>query len=90
MLPDRVQTIEPGISNWSVVTCLHARGYSVSVMGNWWNDTGRVKRKCSEKNLSQCHSVRHKPHVDYLWIESVFLQGGTVTCMEDRLSVTQL
>jgi hypothetical protein len=28
------------------------------------NDIYRVKPKSSEKNLSQCHFVRHKAHVD--------------------------
>jgi hypothetical protein len=29
-----------------------------------WNDTDREKPKNSGKNLSQCHFVNHKPHMD--------------------------
>jgi hypothetical protein len=30
----------------------------------WWNDTDWGKPQYSEKNLSQCHFVRHKSHID--------------------------
>jgi hypothetical protein len=30
-----------------------------------WNDIGRGKPKNSEKNLSQCHCVHHKSHIDF-------------------------
>jgi hypothetical protein len=30
----------------------------------WWNYTDREKLKSSDKNLSQCHSVHHKFHMD--------------------------
>jgi hypothetical protein len=34
------------------------------VRGNRWNEIDRGRPKYSEKNLSQCHFVRHKSHVD--------------------------
>jgi len=34
-------------------------------MEDWWNDAERRKLKYSEKNTSQCHSVRYKCHVDW-------------------------
>jgi hypothetical protein len=30
----------------------------------WWNDSGRIKPKNSEKNLSQCHFVHPKFYMD--------------------------
>jgi hypothetical protein len=30
----------------------------------WWSDTDREEVKNSDKNLSQCHFVFHKPHMD--------------------------
>jgi hypothetical protein len=34
------------------------------VMEHRWNETDRGNPKYSGKNLSQCHSVHHKSHVD--------------------------
>jgi hypothetical protein len=34
------------------------------VMEHWWNEIDRIKPKYSEKNLSQCHFVHHKSHMD--------------------------
>jgi hypothetical protein len=36
---------------------------------HWWNDTERGKPKYTEKNLSQCHFIHHKFHVDWPGIE---------------------
>ena len=38
-------------------------------MQHWWNDTDRGKLKYWERNLSQCHFVQHKSHMDWLGIE---------------------
>jgi hypothetical protein len=37
---------------------------------HWVDDTDRENPKYSEKNLSQCHSIRHKSHVDWRGIET--------------------
>jgi hypothetical protein len=34
------------------------------VMKHQWNEIDRGKPKNSEKNLSQCHCVHHKSHMD--------------------------
>jgi hypothetical protein len=34
-------------------------------MEYWWNDNDRGKLKYSKKNLSHCHSVHHKSHMDW-------------------------
>jgi hypothetical protein len=36
----------------------------------WRNDTDRGKPRNSDKNLSQCHSVHHKSHMDWPGCES--------------------
>jgi hypothetical protein len=41
------------------------------VMEHRWNETDRGKPKYSRKNLSQCHFVRHKSHMDLPGIETV-------------------
>jgi hypothetical protein len=38
-------------------------------MEHWWNDTGSGKLKYLEKNLSYCHIVYHKSHIDWAGIE---------------------
>jgi hypothetical protein len=39
------------------------------VMERQWNETDRGKPKYSGKNLSQCHVVHHKCHMDRPGIE---------------------
>jgi len=34
---------------------------------HWQNNTGRTKLKYWQTNLSQCHFVYHKLHVDSCW-----------------------
>jgi hypothetical protein len=33
-------------------------------MEQWWNDIDKEKLKDSEKNVSQCHFVHHKSHME--------------------------
>jgi hypothetical protein len=33
-------------------------------MEHWWNEIDREKPKYLEKNLSQCHFVHQKSHMD--------------------------
>jgi hypothetical protein len=39
------------------------------VMEHRWKETDRGKPKYSGKNLSQCHFVHHKSHMDRPWID---------------------
>jgi hypothetical protein len=39
------------------------------VMEHRWNEIDRGKPKYSGKNLSQCHFVHNKPHMDWTGIE---------------------
>jgi hypothetical protein len=36
----------------------------LQVMEHQWNEIDRGETNNSEKNLSQCHFVQHKPHMD--------------------------
>jgi hypothetical protein len=45
-------------------------------MEHWKNNTDIIKQKYSERNLSQCHCVRHKPHIDWPGIEPWTQQWG--------------
>jgi hypothetical protein len=44
-------------------------------MEHRWNEIDRGKPKYSEKNLSQCHFVYHKSHMDRPGIETGPPQG---------------
>jgi hypothetical protein len=35
------------------------------IMHHFWNNTDRAKPKYWDRNLSQCHLVHHKSHVDW-------------------------
>jgi len=52
-------------------------------MEHWWNDTDRGKLKYLERNLSQCHFVYHKSHMDCLASKPVLRGERSAT---DRLS----
>jgi hypothetical protein len=36
----------------------------LQVMEHQWNEIDKEKTDNSEKNLSQCHFVHHKPHME--------------------------
>jgi len=38
-------------------------------MEHWWNDNNRAKLRHWEKSPSQCNSVHHKSHMDWLRIK---------------------
>jgi hypothetical protein len=38
-------------------------------MEHWYNDNDREKLTFLDKNLSQCHFVHHKAHMDWPGIE---------------------
>jgi hypothetical protein len=49
------------------LNCVHEQAFNPQIYEYEeprWNDIDRGKSKNSEKNLSQCHSVRHKSHMD--------------------------
>jgi hypothetical protein len=41
-----------------------------------WNNANRKKLKYLENDLSQCHFVHHKSHIDCRGIESRLLERG--------------
>jgi hypothetical protein len=41
------------------------------VMEQWWSEIDRGRPKYSEENLSQCHFVHQKSHMDSAGIETV-------------------
>jgi hypothetical protein len=44
---------------------------------HWCNDGDKGKRGCSKKNLSYCHFVHHKPHMNCSATEHGPLQSET-------------
>jgi hypothetical protein len=39
-------------------------------MEHWWNDTDRGKPQYWEENLSECHSIQHKSHMNWHRVET--------------------
>jgi len=39
-------------------------------MSYWWNDTDRAAAKSMEENLSECHFIRYKSHIDWPGMET--------------------
>jgi hypothetical protein len=51
------------------------------VMEHRWNDIDRGKPKYSGKNLSQCHFVHHKSHMDWPEIERLGMVTYVCLCI---------
>jgi hypothetical protein len=50
----------------------------------WWNDNDSGKPKYLKKNLSHCHSVHHKSHMDWPGIEpSLHSEKAVTNCRND-------
>jgi hypothetical protein len=55
-------------------------------MEHWWNDNYGWKPKYLKKNLSHCHSVHHKSHMDWPGIEPGLRGEKAVTnCRNDAV-----
>jgi len=55
-------------------------------MEKWWNDSDRLKLKYSQKNLSQCHFVRHKSQI-ILYLLANSLALSLSTCLSQVLCI---
>jgi hypothetical protein len=47
----------------------------LQLMEHQWNEIDRVKPTTRKKNLSQCHFVHHKSHMDLTWDRTPGLRG---------------
>jgi hypothetical protein len=51
-------------------------------MEHWWNDSDRGKPENSEKVLSLCQFVHHKPHMDWDTTQASAVRGRRLLALE--------
>lgn len=74
---------------WYQWSCQQLRMYPVSdewmSVVHWWNNIDRTKQNHLERNLTQCHSVDHKSHIDWPWVKWLIVEE----CFNLKCSSTQ-